>query len=336
MKTLLIAILIAALGFGAVAAQDTLPEAPAFGRGAGGVIRTAIEAAANETGLEASDIWTQLAEGATLAEIITGNGGDVQVVIDAAVAAATERVNEGLANGQISQERADALLANLQDVVTQGVNGELRPMGRGRPGRPMGQRGERVENFARRSLGAAILEATDLTLPDLLQQMENGATLGDVITSAGGNVDAIVQSALASGQERVTEAVASGAMTQTQADELMGGLETRYRDILNTNPLQERVQNRIAFGVVRMAAEQTGLEAQAIINQVRGGSSLASILTANGVEVNAFIDDVVAAVDTRLDGLVTRGAVTQERADELLVQLRDHLTARINAAGGQV
>jgi hypothetical protein len=172
MKTLLLVILTVALGFGAVAAQDTPPEAPVYGRGADGVIRTAIEAAANETGLDSSVIGMQLAEGATLAEIITGNGGDVQVVIDAAVAAATDRINEGLVNGQISQERADELLANLEDVVTRGVNGELRPMGQGRSGRPMGQgqRGERFENFAQRSLGAAILEATDLTLPDLFQR----------------------------------------------------------------------------------------------------------------------------------------------------------------------
>jgi hypothetical protein len=80
-----------------------------------------------------------------------------------------------------------------------------------------------------------------------------------------------------------------------------------------------------------LAAEQTGLSPREIAAQLRSGTTLGELLTANGVDVNAFIDDVVEQADARLDQAVANGRITQERADEMLANLREHLTQRLNS-----
>jgi 3-hydroxyacyl-CoA dehydrogenase len=69
------------------------------------------------------EIGSQIGEGATLAEVVTNNGGDVDEVIAAAVAAATEQANQAVANGRITQEQADELLARLETLYQNAMEG---------------------------------------------------------------------------------------------------------------------------------------------------------------------------------------------------------------------
>ena len=92
----------------------------------GGLVREVVQAVSDETGLESSEILAQLApDGATLADVIVANGGSVDSVVNSAVTSATERINEAVANGNMTQEQADKLLNNLDQLITDGINGEL-------------------------------------------------------------------------------------------------------------------------------------------------------------------------------------------------------------------
>ena len=74
-------------------------------------------------GLEADELRSQLADGATIADIA---GDDVDAVIDALVAEKTERIAQAVEDGRLTQEEADAKLAEVEDRVTDKVNG-IRP-----------------------------------------------------------------------------------------------------------------------------------------------------------------------------------------------------------------
>lgn len=201
-KLILIVLAIFVLGLGVVAAQDDASPHRRFRGGAelAGVVHEAIEAASEATGLSASDIYTQLADGVSLAEIVTENGGDPATVIEAAVAAANERIDLALAEGRITDERADEFRANVEEAVTNAVNGDFAPFRHGR--------------------------------------------------------------------------------------------------------------------------------------DIRGGRM--NMLTENDVDVDAFIEDAVARVDERLNRLVERGAITEERAGELLDLFREHLTEHMHTTVGEV
>ena len=326
---LVVAILIAAVS--AVSAQDN----PHQGRPGIRAARELIQIVADETGLDQEEILSQLREGMTLADIITANGDDVDVVIDTAVAAATARIHEMVASGNLTQERADKLLANLEEMITKGINGELR---RGNGESPLRDR-------ARLALAGHLLDAvtaaTGLDREGVLQQAREGSTLAQIIEANGGNVDSVIDTAVASATEDINALVNDNKLTQERADSLIGSLETVYTNMVNGQLPQRPGRGQplariVGRGVLQLAAEQTGLEVSAIVEQMRAGSSLADILATNGVDVNTFIDDVVAQADTKLDEAVSKGRITQERADEFLAQLRERLTERINATPNRI
>lgn len=85
-------------------------------------------------GLTEDEVRTALEGGQTIADVAAAEGVDVQVVIDAVVAAQQARVDEAVAAGDLTQERADELLADGVERATALVNGELGDLRGGRGG----------------------------------------------------------------------------------------------------------------------------------------------------------------------------------------------------------
>jgi urease gamma subunit len=313
-----------ALGIRIVGAQDETPPQ----RPGAGAIRAVVEIVAEETGLEPHEIVAQVQAGTPLAEIITANGGDVDAVIDAAVSAATERINAALTGGTISEEQANRMLANLEEVVTRAVNGELFP---NRPG----NRGAGARLRAAHTLVDATVAETGLESRDILQQLRDGSTLADIITANGGSVENVVNSAVADATEQINVAVAESRLTREQADELIASLETVFTDVVNGElPAQagRPLRHLIARGLARQVAEATGLELDQVIEQFRAGSTLADILTANGVDMDAFTQDVLSRASERLTRAVANGRITQEEADEMIAHLTERLPELLNTS----
>jgi len=298
----------------------------------GGIIREVLEVVSTETGLPIRDIISQMQpDGATLADVVEANGGSVANVVSTSVANITERTNQAVVDGTITQEQADNLLSNLEQVITDGINGDL---SRGsNNGSPRG-------NMARVLL-AAITDETGMDAQSVLQAVRDGSTLAEVIEANGGTVTNVVASATATVTEHVNNAVANGNMTQEQADNILGSLEQTLTDILNgefDRPIRDRVNDRLedrdgrrpVLGVLRQIAEETGLTAQDIAPLLRDGATPAEILTDNGVDVNAFINGLLITTEERLATGVENGRITQEQADERLDTMRTTLTERLN------
>ena len=73
-------------------------------------------------GLERDELRDLLRDGQSLADIATDQGIDVQTVIDTIVNATKEHFDEAVANGRLTQEEADAKLAELTERITEMVN----------------------------------------------------------------------------------------------------------------------------------------------------------------------------------------------------------------------
>ena len=115
---------------GFVRIQDAEGEAPDAGTEQDGEGRNHrrggcnVDAAAEAIGIEADDLKAQLEAGATIAEVAEANGVAVDTVIDAMVDAKAERVADKVEAGRLTQEEADEKLADLEDRITDRVNGE--------------------------------------------------------------------------------------------------------------------------------------------------------------------------------------------------------------------
>lgn len=90
-----------------------------------------LEAAAQKLGITTTNLLTQLRSGQTLAQIAQAKGTTEQAVIEAALAAAKTRLNQAVADGNLTQAQADAIYTQLEQ------KGSLlfTPRGRGFHGR---------------------------------------------------------------------------------------------------------------------------------------------------------------------------------------------------------
>jgi uncharacterized protein YlaN (UPF0358 family) len=244
---MVLALMVALAGVGVVGAQEGGQGGQGgpggFGHGGGrgdgagrpGIAHEVVEIVADATGLTGREIVAQVQDGSTLAEVITANGGDVQAVTDALIAAVTEQVNTAVANGRITQERADEILENLPTRIDEVFNGEFEFGGRG------GDFGGRGQGL--RGAGALLQAASDaigLDVREIATQLRDGASLADVITANGGSPDEVLASALAAVTERINQAVAEGRITQEQADERLATLEANLSALLNGEYLADQ------------------------------------------------------------------------------------------------
>jgi len=289
-----------------------------------GLIREIISATSAETGLDAREIITQLApEGATLADVIVANGGSVDAVISASVTNATDRINQAIENGTVTQDRADEVLANLEQLVTDAVNGDLPLTGDANPRQGL-----------ERALITAVTEATGMQPTEIVAEVRGGKTLVELITESGSTVDAVVADAVATVTERVNQWVENERITQEQADELLANLESTFTDILNGDFRPERPDRSDREGrgpgILRKIAQDTGLTPQELLPQLRDGATPAQILIDNGIDVATFVDELLVNTEERLAEAVANERITQEQADERLDTIRTTLTDRLN------
>lgn len=120
----------------ATAVEEALRHAGPAHRGHAGARRGASwSAAAEAIGISPDELRTALGDGATIAQVAEGRGVDVQTVIDAIVAAEREQLADNIESGRVTQERADELLARVEERAEALVNRELRH-GSGRSSRP--------------------------------------------------------------------------------------------------------------------------------------------------------------------------------------------------------
>jgi hypothetical protein len=218
-------------------------------------------------------------------------------------------------------------------VGAQDTPGRGGPGGRGGPdgrGGPGGRDGALVIGL--RELGQIVSEETGLDGEALMAELRAGKTLADIIAANGGTVESVVDTAVTQLTERINQAVTNERLSQERADEMLANLETVIMDVINGT--SELGQLGGGFGrensVVNKVAEAAGLELRDVIQQVRDGATLSSILTTAGVDVNTFVDEQVATAKERLDQQVANGRISQAVADARLNLIRVELLDALN------
>ena len=137
-----------------------------------------------------------------------------------------DRITEALAglvsDGSITQEQADEVATTLDEADLGGGHGG----GHGGPGG--GHGGGRDLTAAATALG--------MTAEDLRTALQaDDATLASVAEEQGVAVDTLVDALVAAEQERITQAVTDGELTQDQADERLADLETQVTERVNSS-----------------------------------------------------------------------------------------------------
>lgn len=200
---------------------------------------------------------------------------------------------------------------------------------------------------------------------DLREQLQH-QTLAEVIAANGGDVATITADVTAAITGRVNTALENGTISPERADAILSrlpevvenalngeysalrGFRPGLRDSFGRGQLGERgglfgeMLRLDALPLVNAAADATGLTAREIGEQIRSGSTLSEVISANGGTPEAVITAAVEAAQTRLAEAVANGRFTQQQADDILAGVRAFYdaamsgTLRPNAPNGTI
>ena len=100
---------------------------------------------AETLGLTEEEVREAVIDGQTLAELAEANGSSAEELVDAILADIKSHMDEKVAAGDLTQEEADAKLAEAEERVTEFVNNTKPPKGPRGPGGPGGPGGHGAE-----------------------------------------------------------------------------------------------------------------------------------------------------------------------------------------------
>jgi hypothetical protein len=158
-----------------------------------------LAAVVHAVGVPADELRSELASGATLAQVAEANGVDTQAVVDALVAGGNTRIDTQLANGRLTEAQAERRRATLPDRAAEYVAAPIE-----RDSAP------RIVGGGRR--GAMRLAADAIGVPrrELRAELDAGRTLAEVAADHGVDPEAVVDAILSRTRARVTTLVNGG------------------------------------------------------------------------------------------------------------------------------
>ncbi len=182
-----------------------------------------LEAAAKALGLSEDELKAKLDDGTTtIAAVAEAQGVDLQTVIDAMVADATAKIDQKVADGEVTEAKATEIKSNLEERITKMVS-EARPVGgpggHGRPG-----------------LEAAA-KALDLSEDELKTKLHDGdQTIAEVAQAQNVDVTTVIDAMVADATAKIDQRVADGDVTEAKATEIKANLKERITKMVNEGP----------------------------------------------------------------------------------------------------
>ena len=153
------------------------------------------------------------------------------------------------------------------------------------------------------------------------------------------STDQLKSAIVAAEKEAVQARVASGALTQAQADKLLAEIDKGGPAVLprllaahhdrkgagGARGAGARGGREIGEHVLAVVAKQTGLTPKQVMEELRGGRSLAQIGQEKGISQAQLAAAITADVKQRLDAEVAAGKITADQERKLLGEATKHL-----------
>jgi hypothetical protein len=200
----------------------------------GGVLIAELDTAAAYLGVSEAELRQMLRDGKSLAEVATARGKSVDGLVSALVDTAKKQLDAAATAGRITPERKQALEADLEQRITELVNGKLPAFSahglRGGPGFGLGLLG-----LARSTLESATTEYLGLTEAQLESDLRSGKTLAQIAAARGKSATGLVSALVNAAKKQLDAQVAAGRLTRSQADELEATLEERVGDLVDSS-----------------------------------------------------------------------------------------------------
>jgi hypothetical protein len=174
--------------------------------------------------------------------------------------------------------------------------------------------------------GGAAVAATQLRSPS----EESQAIVNDAAAQLGVQPQALSNALKTALENRVDAAVADGRLTKAQGDALKQRIESGQAPLFMGPGLGGHGPFDHHLGDLDAAASYLGLTEDQLRTQLQSGKTLADVARAQGKSVDGLIDALVAAAKQHLDEAVADGRLTKAQEDQILSDLKQRITDRVN------
>lgn len=127
LKLSILALVIGLLAFAAV----TYAQGPGGRGGFGGPDQSLVAVAAEVIGIDQTELVAQLNSGLTIAEVAEANDVSLEAIVSAFLAPRAERMAAAVESGWMTQEQADAMLAQMSETIRARLSAPSTPQGFG-------------------------------------------------------------------------------------------------------------------------------------------------------------------------------------------------------------
>lgn len=146
----------------------------------------------------------------------------------------------------------------------------------------------------------------------------------------GISVDELTGALTQSQIDLINEKVADGTITQEDADAIIERVQSGEGRLFppfigGRHGGPGGPCHRLVANVVENAAGVLGMDVDALKAELQDGNSLADVATAQGMDVEQFKTDLLAAIGSDLDAKVADGTITQEQADDILAKVTESI-----------
>ena len=179
--------------------------------------------------------------------------------------------------------------------------------------------------------GGAAVAATQFTSP----KERDAAVVNDAAKQLGVQPQALSDALKKALENRVDDAVAQGRLTKEQGDALKQRIESG--DVpLFAGPRGFHGDHHGFGRDLDAAASYLGVTESDLRTQLESGKTLADVATAHGKSVDGLVDALVADFKQHLDRAVAAGRLTRADADQVLADVRQRVTDRVNGKAPQL
>lgn len=201
-----------------------------FGKGHRGTPH--LETVADVLDIDVDDLAAQLKDGASIADI--AGAAKVQAVVDALVTEHETRIAEAVADGRLTQEKAEEVRTALADRVEAMVNGE-HPTGFKSFGmdRFHGRGGFDGFGFRGSFNLETIADELGLSIDQLRELLADRSTLAEIAEEQGIATDTLIDTALDGLDEKLDTLVGDGRLTRERADQIRQGSAAMIESMIN-------------------------------------------------------------------------------------------------------
>ena len=186
--------------------------------------RLALRTAATTIGVSPQDLAGQIRGGKTVAAVATEHSVDPANVVNAVVAALTQRIDQAAAQGKIDANRADQAKQKVPDIANRFVNETKSKRGRGRAIL------KDAANAAAKEIGVSVA--------DLKQARKDGKSIAQVAKDHNKSVDDVVNAIVTLATSDIDQAVKDGKLDSKKADQIKQKLPDRAKQLVNREPKQ--------------------------------------------------------------------------------------------------